>query len=263
MPRAHILVRFRPPYNGDSFARGLMTMGYEIFQDASDKPDVDDVVVMWNRHPGWYETVAQRYENAGARVIIVENGYLGRDFKGDEWYAVARDQHNGAGLWWNNGPDRWASLGIELLPWRQTGDDIVLLAGRGMGSNLCRPIAEWTDQTFNALKKRTARQIRQRRHPGPKDAWPGKPLLEAIHGSHAVVTWSSSAAIKSIIAGYPAFYAMPDWIGFAAARELSHDLEDPFLGDRLPMLQRMAWAMWSRKEIERGDPFRILLGDRG
>jgi hypothetical protein len=76
----------------------------------------------------------------------------------------------------------------------------------------------------------------------------------------AAVTWGSGAAIKAIIAGVPVFHEFSRWIGAPAAKFGAANLEQPFVGDRLPMLRRLAYAQWSVAEIERGEPFALLLG---
>jgi hypothetical protein len=67
------------------------------------------------------------------------------------------------------------------------------------------------------------------------------------------VTWGSGAGIKSIVAGIPVFHEMPNWIGAPAAKLGLDDIEQPFLGDRQPMLNRLAWAQWDLDEIASGE----------
>lgn len=74
-----------------------------------------------------------------------------------------------------------------------------------------------------------------------------------------MVTWASGAAIKAIIEGIPVFYEFNDWIGAPAARYGIDDTENPFLGDRNPMLHRLSWAQWTAEEIASGEPFKCLL----
>jgi len=75
----------------------------------------------------------------------------------------------------------------------------------------------------------------------------------------AAVTWASGGAIKAICAGIPVFYEFEKWIGAPSARLGFGDLENPFLGDRGPMLHRLSWAQWNVDEIAKGEPFRWLL----
>ena len=86
----------RPPYRGDQFIAGLRRVGFEVITAPQKNPRPGDVLVIWNRSGG-NEALATRYERAGGRVLVVENGYFGREWRGGHWYAIAEGQHSGAG----------------------------------------------------------------------------------------------------------------------------------------------------------------------
>ena len=256
-PSAHIRVLLRPPYYGHVMGDALRQMGYSIAPAPEKKPKPDDVLVLWNRHPR-DEGFANTYERAGATVIVVENGYFGRDFNGAEWFAMARGQHNGAGVWPDLGVDRWQGLGIDLAPWRRSGEDIVLLATRHMGSNTTREPPGWLAGIERQLKKRTNRPVRIRAHPSPQAAIPKVSLADDLAHAHAAITWGSSAGLKALAMGVPVFAGFGQWIGAACAYPATHDLEDPWTGDREPMFRRVASAMWPLADIKNGAAFRAL-----
>jgi len=258
MNSAHIRVLPRPPYYGDVMSTALTALGYSIIPTPEKRPKPGDVLVLWNRHSR-DEIFARTYEDRGAKVIIVENGFFGRDFNGTEWFAMAQNQHNGAGTWPDLGVDRWAGLGIDLAPWRRSGDDIVLLATRHMGSNITREPPGWLAETKRQLKERTKRVVRVRAHPGPQAAVPKVSLADDLANAHAVVTWGSSAGLKALAMGVPCFSGFYKWIGASCTYPLSHDLEDPWSGDRLPMFRRVASAMWALEDIKSGAAFKALL----
>ena len=257
MPSAHIRCLPRPPYYGDVMRTALTSLGYSIALTPEKHPRKGDALVLWNRHPR-DEIFARTYMDRGATVVIVENGYFGRDFNGTEWFAMALSQHNGAGTWPDLGVDRWQGLGIELAPWRRSGDDIVLLATRHMGSNITREPAGWLAETKRQLKERTKRVVRVRAHPGPQAAIPKASLADDLANAHAVVTWGSSAGLKALAMGVPCFSGFYKWIGASCTYPVSHDLEDTWSGDRLPMFRRVASAMWSIDEIKSGAAFKAL-----
>lgn len=222
------------------------------------EPRQGNVLVLWNRYMR-DEMFAKDYEGAGGTVLVVENGYLGRNFNGSEWYAMARWQHNGAGEWPAGSRDRWQRLGVEVKDWRRRGREIVVLGTRHMGSNVTREPPNWAWHMTKVLKKRTARPVRLRTHPGPQAQCSTGDLVEDLADAHCAVTWGSGAGIKALIAGVPVFHGLRQWIGGPAARTLDSDLEAPFLGDRMPMLERLASAMWRLDELENGEAFRCLL----
>lgn len=204
---------------------------------------------------GGKEHIASLYEKAGCKVIIAENGWIGRTNDGGKFYALCLGHHNGAGTWTVGEADRWPLMNVEIKPWRERGKRIVILASRGIGERGVAQPREWPQQVAHWLRKRTGREVVIRAHPGDSHA----PVEESLSGAHAVVTWASGAAIKALAAGIPVFHALPQWIGAGAARPIDHDIEDPFLGDRLPMFRRLAWAQFSAEEIATGEPFKCLL----
>lgn len=254
LPVASDTLRTTLHYRRDCFLDGLRRCGYEVGQPPKPHPEPEDVLLVWNRH-GVHGMHADRYEASGARVIVAENGYIGSDASGSQLYALALNHHLGAGVWSEGSEDRWSQLKIRLEPWRERGDEIVVLPQRGIGAKSIAMPSWWADDVVGRLRKLTDRPVRVRPHPGMSRTDPGPDLQRAW----AAVTWASGAGIKSIVHGVPVFCEMPHWIGLPAARFGLSDLESPFLGDRLPMLRRLAWAQWTLTEIRTGKPFRRLL----
>lgn len=245
---ASVLLKQQPTYRHHCFVTGLKQAGYSVIYRPQHNPSPQDVLVVWNRHP-FHEKIITGYEKAMATVLIAENGYIGNT------KAIAKNYHNGAGSWYQGETDRWSQLGIELAPWREDGDHILVLPQRGMGSQGVAMPRNWLASTLHHLSMTTDRPVRVRKHPGQNQC---VPLEDDLKGAWAAVTWGSGAAIKAIVAGVPVFHNMRNWIGAPAASTKVSDIENPFLGDRLPMLQRMAWAQWTLPEIESGEPFRAL-----
>lgn len=244
-----------PHYRRECFRAGLERVGFTSGLPPLDRPGEDDVLVIWNRSPK-NEEYARRYESAGARVLVTENGYIGKDSSGHQLYALAIGHHLGAGSWPVGPTGRWDSLGVDIEPWRASGAEIIVLPQRGIGEPGIAMPKTWTDEVVARLRKVTDRPIRVRLHPGKERTDPYADLANAW----AAVTWASGAGIKSLIAGVPVFHEMPSWIGGRAAKLGIDQIETPFLGDRLPMLQRLAWAQFTVDEISSGDAFRWLLG---
>ena len=150
-----------------------------------DRPKPGDLVVVWNRY-GNYETEALRFEAAGAAVIVMENGYLGHredEFRklfstnGEQLYAMALDHHNGAGRWYVGERGRWREQGIEVKPWRETGEHILVLAAA----------RDWASRCGNA--RRMAREAVARL----------KTLIEAQGGSRATLATHPLSGLWSAI----------------------------------------------------------------
>jgi hypothetical protein len=249
-PRAIVMMNSAPHYKRECFKAGLARLGYQVIDRPAGPAQKGDVLMLWNRHQH-EDAIARAYEASGAIVLVAENGYIGTDENGGKLFALAQSYHNGAGKWNVGSPSRWASV---LHPWRASGEFILVLPQRGIGPSGIAMPRNWQHSVMQKLPLLTKRPIKVRPHPGQnKHAYDVYP---AFKGAHAVVTWGSGAAIKALHAGVPVFYEFNRWIGASAALTLDGaDIEKPFLDDRLPMFQRLAWAQWSLKEIETGDAF--------
>lgn len=248
MKRAWIGLREQPHYRRDAFAEGARRVGYAPQYGLTMQPGDSDILVIWNRFNG-ADDAASAFEQRGLPVLVAENGYLGNDFAGDRWYAISRNHHNGAGSWNNYGSARWDSLGIELLPYRTEGSELVLLPQRGIGE---RGVAMPHDWTAAAARRSNGRV---RLHPGTRDC---VPLEKDLAHARAVYTWGSGAAIKALAWGIPAYSDMPNWIAASAAARFGEEPKRCELA-RLQMFRRLAWAMWRLKEIESGFAYDVLL----
>lgn len=251
---ACLLIREMPWYRRSAFEAGLRSVGYMV--DAKWRPAPDNVLVIWNRY-GNYDHIAREYEKAGGRVIVAENGYLGREWNDGYWYAVSRALHNTRSDFQLGDESRISEIGITIEPWRKGGKEIVILETRGIGPNSVREPLGWSRDIFTKLKRTSNIPVRIRKHPGENKNVVS--LYDDLKDAYAVVTWGSGGALKAITWGIPVFFGYPGWIGAESAHPLSVDLENRYTGSRMETLRRIAWGMWNTTEIERGAPFTWLL----
>jgi hypothetical protein len=249
MKVAWIGLRNKLHYRREAFASGFTRCGYvPTFRlPAAGEIGDQDVLLVWNRY-GDTDTAATEFERRGLRVIVAENGYLGNEFCGDRWYALARNHHNGAGSWDFRGNERWDRLNVLLAPYRYRGYECVVLPQRGIGPAGVAMPATWLAEA--------SRYGRVRKHPGRQPEM--KSLEDDLRDAHSVYTWGSSAALKAMVLGVPVFYDMPKWIGASAA---SAFCAEPNRNEdaRLDMFRRLAWAQWRLGEIASGDALGALL----
>lgn len=217
-----------------AFTEGLEAIGYQVQQGTTTNPGPKDLFVSWNRIRDAV-AAAREFEAAGRPVLITENATWGNSFAGDTWLTICRGFHNLAGTFPVGGPERWDSLGVELKPFRRSGETVVL-PQRGIGPVEVRMPSDWP-----RLQKG-----RVRPHPGKLL---GKPLEEDLFRAGKVVTWGSGAAVKALMMGIPVESHLPNWI---AAQNNTEE-------GRLAMFRRLAWAQWRISEIRSGMAFRWLL----
>lgn len=259
-------IRSQPCYRRDAFVAGLQKLGYTIVDKIHD-PRPGDVLVSWNMYPS-NEPVADAWRKAGAKVLIAENGYVGKDKNGHQLYALARDQHNGAGRWYVGDEDRWAPLGIELKRRDGHNGNVIVRAQRGIGTKLMASPARWARDTVTGLH-RTGYKVELRLHPGSDlKQERDDPDENAIARAGCVVIWSSSFGVKAAIADVPVVFAAPHWIlsgiGLRLAEPVEGRIHLPHLmrfddEHRLAVFRSLAWAQWRIEELESGEPFHYLL----
>jgi hypothetical protein len=252
-PRAQIVMRDGLHYRRTAFEEGLTKTGYRVKIDVLD-PTKEDVLVIWNRaHRGAEE--AYRFEHVGARVLVAENGYLGKNWLGGNWYALSLGHHAGTGEWVVGDHARWDGLNVELAQWRVGGTETVILGQRGIGEYQVQSPDCWAEN----CQKRFGGRIRP--HPG-KDHDAATPLEKDLENAAQVITWASSAALRALLMGVPVWYELPRWIGAEAANHVTDlGLLPPKRDDaaRLSMFRKLIWAQWQLDEIQSGAAFRHLL----
>lgn len=261
--RALVLFREGLRDRRDIFCSGLEKLGYRC-ERAILAPARDDVLVIWNRY-GTSDYEARKFEAVGARVIVTENGHLGKTWRGGSWYAMALGHHAGAGFWKNGGPQRWDSWAVALEPWRINKGPLLILAQRGIGEAGIASPPSWAEKTLGRLRENGI-SARIRQHPEARGiTTPPPPLIDELIDISAVVAWHSAAAANALMLGVPVWYDCPTWLGRDAALPLSALLKNPEtepkrdIADRLNMFRNLAWGMWENEEIARGDPYKHLL----
>lgn len=268
--RAYSLIRPGPIYRREAFDAGLKAAGLDLRKGSPMHGDKCDVLVIWNRY-GDNHNLACRVEAGGGRVIVAENGYVGRDANGHQLYAIAEGGHNGSGKW----PDRaggswlaetetygarWRALGIELGRIQSGGKHILVCPNRSFGRPDFIMPTDWAERTAEHLKKFTDRPIRIRPHPGNWQSNPPKvPLSADLEGAHAMVIWASSAGVHALVAGVQVICTAPFWILKGAAPGRIEEVDQISIGEREPAFERLAWAQWTLAEISSGEPFKRLL----
>jgi hypothetical protein len=266
--KAYCLIRSQPHYRHEAFIAGLKAAGYTVIHQAVGKVEPGDVLVIWNRY-GSNEQLADQFEARGGRVLVAENGYIGRDAQGRQHYAIAEHGHNGSGRWPAGDAQRWAGLNVELKPWRGDGSHVLLCPNRPFGMRGFEMPVHWVNDTLTALRQYTRRPIRVRPHPGNWQAQaPQTPLADDLANAWAVVIWASSAGVHALAAGIPVICTAPHWIckdaAFDGVNALAGDMDSPFLrmgmtATRQAAFERLAWAQWTVDEIAAGVPFVHLL----
>lgn len=245
-------IRPDPHYRREAFVKGLTKIGYRLVTKG--RPTAkSDWLVLWNRQ-GAAEAMANTWEACGGTVIVVENGYIGRDAKGHQLYAIAVHGHNGSGWFPVGEPGRFDALGVELKPWHPDKGPILICGQRGIGAKGMASPRGWEEKVSRRVKGMNL-VPRVRRHPGLVRHT--RTLAQDLSDASHCLIWSSTSGVQALAMGVPVSYAAPHWIASGAARRGLEGLQNPLRDDeaRLGAMRRLAWAQWTIQEIESGEPF--------
>lgn len=260
---AYCTLRKEPHYRHEAFIAGLEAADYVVSTREPRRINAGDVMVLWNLS-GTNEVFADCFKKGGGTVYVVENGYIGKDEDGQQYYAIAKDGHNGSGQWYIGGPERLDILKINLGNWKHNPEGHILVCpNRYIGSKQMRMPADWLQKTVERLGQWN-RPIRVRHHPGNWQKTPPKvPLSADLEGVYAVVIWSSTVGVHALAEGYPVVVTSPRWIcsrmgGVHSMRGIS-GLDWSHYNLRYTDFIGLSWAQWTVKEISQGVPFQCLL----
>lgn len=267
---AYCLIRPQVHYRKDAFLAGLKRIGCsKVSEDKRDLRTIseDDLLVIWNRY-GENHSLACSFEEAGASVIVAENGYLaegGGVPKFDSidpqnrYYALALRGHNGSGVAPYGSQQRWDSLKVSLKEWKSGGEHILLCPNRSFGRpDMVMPF-DWAERTTAEIKRYSNRPIKLRPH--PMNAPPATPLSADLRNAWAMVIWSSSTGVHSLIEGVPVFQCGPYFVCTAATSRNIKMIENPAMDEdrRISSMLALAGAQWKVSEIASGEALSAVL----
>lgn len=257
----------------DAFADGARVHG-DTVELSPLTPEVEvavsaDVAVMvgvksrerWHAH--W---------DAGIHVVMLDKGYCrgkgAGPVRGWEYWRISVDGHHPTRYLerMRRPSDRWNRLGIDVMPWRASGEHIILAGSSAKYHDfygLNDPTA-FAHGVVKSIRAATQRAIVYRPKPSWRDAIPitktrfsaGKePLAEILTGAHALITHGSNACFEAMLAGVPSIV-----LGDAVAKPISStsldDIEAPRVAgdeERMQLLANLAYAQFTLSEFASGE----------
>lgn len=131
-----------------------------------------------------------------------DNSYF--DESRQQYFRVTKNrlQHTGSG---NSNGERFNALNIKIKPQIKGGEYIVVCPqSDSFMANIVGYRGSWTQHTLEDLRVVSKRPVRLRLWSPAKHEL-ASTLVDDLKDAHALVTWSSAAAITSVLNGVPAF----------------------------------------------------------
>ena len=261
------------------FIKSLRASGEQVWENKQ-APDADVAViwsVLWQGRMRKYKDIWDRYRKANKPVIVIEVGGILRN----KTWKIGINGVNREADFANQavGGERWKKFNIDLKPWRQTGNEIII-CGQHTNSHQWLnnpPMSTWFEQQICEIRKYTDKPIIIRPHPrnhieidvgkfkdvkivGPrrdKNTYDDTDLAERLKSAWALVSHSSNPAMTAAMQGIPVY---------VSEASLSYDIGDtsfmnidkPHMPDRQDWANKLAYTEWWPDEIEEGLPWKRI-----
>ena len=287
-----------PPHNNnlekpmilDNFLTGVRNSGDTAIAQTSMQvvPDADVALIQGYVHEHGKtaphlvlrrNAIEQQINNGKKALIVDSNLFLAYDNGNVNRYL--RYSFNGVfpttGFYFDTDidPNRWSKvsskLGIQMKPWRTSGNHILVCLQRNGGWSMRGyNSVQWANDTIATLRQLTDRPIIVRGHPGDKKTryFPqhkdvflssNPSILQDLQGAWATVLYNSSPSVVSAIEGVPVFLTDPE-PEHSQSHEVSNTkikrINDPKLFDRDVWVQKLAMCHWNFEELASGEAWR-------
>jgi hypothetical protein len=277
------------------FAQGVNAAGDQgiIESNMTYQPSDVAVILGWVHEHGktaahlqFRKEILEGQRASGGRTVIADSNLFLYKNKSNPGYWL---RYSYDGIFANTGeycdqspdPERWATIQaqceVDLKPWRQSGNHILLCLQRDGGWSMVGwDVVDWAVKNIIELRKYSDRPIRIRPHPGDKKArkycdrilklcagrglakvtvsTEGHSLVDDFAHCWAVVNHNSSPGVAAAIEGIPVILTDPER---SQARDVAtpgiHRIENPLTPDRDAWIHRISQFHWSHAELQSGE----------
>ena len=260
----------------DAFSHGAVRLGFKCNSNIPGDNSIDVIwSVLWHGRMADNKRIWEQARKEGRMVIVLEVGSIQR---GQTWKVglngINRDAYFGPT---NNTSERAEKFNLKLLPWRSSGDKILICTQheKSLQWQNMPKTADWLINTISEIRKYSDREIVIRPHPRSpiynfkhdfKNVSVQVPAkINGTYDSYdlnfndywATINWSSSPAIHSIINGIPAIVG-PSSMAYDVAEHDIKNIENPHMPERQQWLNDYAWTEFTLEEIADGLPLSRL-----
>lgn len=269
----YIALNASKPYS--AALESLSNFGHTLVKESYDADAAIIWSVLWHGRMSQNKFVWDHYRKQNKPVIVIEVGGIKR---GTTW-KVGLNGINRNAYFGPSGMDaiRSRGLGLELKPWRQDGEFILIcgqhdksLQWQGMPA-----MSKWVMNVIDQLQIHYKYPIMFRPHPRCKlpdierqyknvYRQDPKPITDTyddfdmnFDNIRYTVSWNSNPGIHSIINGVPA-HVGPHSLAFDVGCPHLLMVDNPNLPDRQQWLNDYAWTEFTVEEIQHGLPWSRL-----
>lgn len=278
----------------DNFLAGVKASGDEAIAHRSMNPIPCDVALIQGfvhehgktaPHLMLRQQAVEMQKKSGKRSLIVDSNLFLYADKGNTNHYL-RYSFDGVfpttGFYFDKevDPSRWqkisSRLGINLKPWRQEGNHILVCLQRNGGWSMRGVgVQQWLDETIVKIRQYSRkRPIVIRLHPGDKKMprlirinhknvtlSTNQNIISDLQGAWATVVYNSSPSVASVIEGIPAFLTDPH-PEYSQSHNVSNldlsNLENPILPQRQEWVEKLSMCHWNFEELKSGEAWQFF-----
>jgi hypothetical protein len=263
----------------DALLKSMQQAGDTVLVNRDDG-DCDVAViwsVLWQGRMAKYRQIWDTYRNKNKPVVVVEVGGIKRN----ETWKIGINGINREADFANDIVDgeRWKKFNIDLKPWRQTGEDIII-CGQHTSSHQWRnnpSMSEWFEKQIIGIRKYTDKPITIRPHPRnqvtmdvkkyknvrivrpqpDRSTYDDTDLAERLKTAWAVVSHSSNPAMTAVFSGVPVYVSEAS-LSHEVGNKSFENINDPHMPDRQQWANKLAYTEWWIEEIQQGQPWQRI-----
>lgn len=261
-----------------AFLEHLRAKGEKVSINKDEDCDVAVIwSVLWSGRMSANRKIWNNFQERNKPVVVMEVGGLKRN---STWKmginGINRDADFANDIFDDK---RWPKFNIEIKPWKQTGDTIII-CGQHDTSHQWRgkPImADWIEQQIIEIRKYSSRPILIRPHPRNifdfnekkyKDIRIEKPrrdtstyddtdFKKTLNSAWSVINHSSNPAMEAVINGIPVFVSESSLCHDVGNHSLTK-IENPIMPERQQWANKLAYTEWTVSEIREGLPWQRI-----
>ena len=210
-------------------------------------------------------------------AVFVDSNILHYGRKEHEWHRYSLGSvYPNSGTYFFDELDKskWATFsawhGVDLKPWRTTGNHILILCQRPKGFNMFTDQEVWLEKTIHRIRKRSQRPIMIRMHPGDGTRFKQIEKIQKKYGTSVTISehenirdalvncWctvgiNSTPNVVAAIEGIPGYVedTSRSWAADVAFTDLAQ-VDAPLTPDRSEWIHKIANIHWSNDEVRSG-----------
>ena len=262
----------------EAFIHSLKSSGEQVFVDENIEADVCVIwSVLWFGRMSGYRNIFHQYRNKNRPVVVLEVGGLRRN----QSFKIGINGVNRKADFANQNYDsaRWHKFDHEIKPWRDNGNEIIILGQHDRSEQWAGmpAMSKWIEQQILEIRKHTDRPIHVRPHPRNQiglnlgkfdNVFLKRPIFDRstiddtdfkkhLSNAFAIVNHSSNPAIESVLNGVPVFVSA-DSLCYEVGNKDYSTLKNPIKPDREKWAHKISYTEWFPDEIKSGLPWSRL-----